>query len=407
MNGSLISIILPTYNRANIIMKAIDSVLAQTYTNWELIVIDDGSTDNTQEKVNTINDPRIIYIKLEANKGANYARNYGCKMAKGKYLAFIDSDNYWMEKKLEKQLNFLENTADDVAFVFCQIKQIDGDSIAIIPNGSFDTDNLEATMRKYNVIDTNAVLIKKEVFEKLGEFDESMPRLQDYELFYRIIVVHRYKVKYIAEILDCNILQPNSISKNSLKLQKALTLFIEKHHKNMNYEEILDRFLISISQFRNISELNTFLLELEKNDKIGFSNMDKELIKRYWKQTRYYETLYQWKERQEKDKNRTVFSGAAFREERVIALYGLGKWGEVIYEEMSNVGIKITYGIDKEVEQFHDIEVVSPHQIPSSIDIIIVSLFQQFDEICNELEKYYNGKIISIEDIIDGKYDKE
>lgn len=403
MNKSLVSIILPTYNRASIIMRAIASILAQTYINWELIIIDDGSTDNTQEKICEIKDARIIYVRLDANKGANYARNYGSKMAKGKYLAFIDSDNYWMENKIERQLELLENTPGDVALVFGQIKQVDGKSIEIIPNSYFSINNIEAKMRENNVIDTNAVLIKKEVFEKVGRFDEAMPRLQDYELFYRIIVVHKYKVIYIADVLDCNVLQANSISKDSMKLQKALILLIEKHHKNMSNEEILNRFLTCIGQFRNMNELTIFLQGLKKKDEIGFSNMNMELIKRYWKQTRYYETLYQWKEQQEKDKNRTVFSESFFRQEKVIALYGLGKWGEIIYNEMSNVGIKIAYGIDKKVKQFHDIEVVRPCQIPSNIDVIIVSLFQHFDEISNELKNYYDGEIMSIEDIIDEK----
>ena len=104
-----VSIILPTYNRAHTLRKAVDSILNQTYKDFELIVVDDGSTDDTYNLIKSINDYRIVYVKHEKNKGAAAARNTGIKLAKGKYIAFQDSDDEWYSHKLEKQMEIIEN----------------------------------------------------------------------------------------------------------------------------------------------------------------------------------------------------------------------------------------------------------------------------------------------------------
>ena len=104
----LISIITPTYNCAKFIGVTIESVMKQTYENWEMIIVDDASTDNTEEIVRRYDDKRIKYVKLEKNSGAAIARNKAMKLAQGKYMAFLDSDDIWKENKLEKQINFME-----------------------------------------------------------------------------------------------------------------------------------------------------------------------------------------------------------------------------------------------------------------------------------------------------------
>lgn len=104
----MISIIIPTFNREHLIQKAVESVLDQSYTDIEVIVIDDGSTDNTEEKVRLIEDERVRYLKLNNNGGACRARNKGAEIARGEYLAFQDSDDIWHKDKLEKQIRFLE-----------------------------------------------------------------------------------------------------------------------------------------------------------------------------------------------------------------------------------------------------------------------------------------------------------
>ena len=101
----MISVLMSTYNRAAYIKRAIDSVLAQTYKDFELIIVDDGSTDNTGEIIESYQDERIIYLPLAQNSFYCYAANYGLKKCKGDYVAFINSDDEWMPEKLEKQIH--------------------------------------------------------------------------------------------------------------------------------------------------------------------------------------------------------------------------------------------------------------------------------------------------------------
>ena len=104
-----ISVVIPTYNRAHLIKDAVQSVLDQTLQPYEIIIIDDFSTDNTEEAINSFNSPLIKYVKNERKKGANGARNTGILIAKGEYIAFHDSDDLWLPKKLELQKKLIDS----------------------------------------------------------------------------------------------------------------------------------------------------------------------------------------------------------------------------------------------------------------------------------------------------------
>lgn len=120
----LISVIIPTYNRGNLITTAIESVLDQTEKRFELIVVDDGSDDNTAAVIETINDPRIRYIRREENCGGNNARILGVKLARGKFCAFLDSDDLWHPTKLERQLALFEKAGDPKAVISTDVNMI-------------------------------------------------------------------------------------------------------------------------------------------------------------------------------------------------------------------------------------------------------------------------------------------
>lgn len=108
--NDMVSIIMPSYNTAKYISETIESVLAQTYTNWELIIVDDCSKDSTDEMIKPfLNDSRIVYIKNDKNSGAAVSRNRALRKAKGKWIAFLDSDDLWFPEKLEKQIRFMED----------------------------------------------------------------------------------------------------------------------------------------------------------------------------------------------------------------------------------------------------------------------------------------------------------
>lgn len=129
--ADLVSIIMPSYNTALYIKETIQSVLDQTYTNWELIIVDDCSTDNTEEVLATINDSRIRYFKNEKNSGAAVSRNKALRAAKGQWIAFLDSDDLWMPEKLEKQINFMKKNGYSFSYTNYEEIDVDGNKTGI------------------------------------------------------------------------------------------------------------------------------------------------------------------------------------------------------------------------------------------------------------------------------------
>ena len=125
--NSLVSIITPSYNSENFIKECIESVIAQTYTNWEMLIVDDCSIDNSREKIksNSGKNKKIKKIFLEKNVGAAEARNIAVRKAEGKYIAFLDADDLWESHKLEKQISFMET--EDIAFSFSTYQPMSDD----------------------------------------------------------------------------------------------------------------------------------------------------------------------------------------------------------------------------------------------------------------------------------------
>jgi glycosyltransferase involved in cell wall biosynthesis len=117
-NNPTVSIIIPTYNRSRLLARAVKSVLNQTYQNFELIIVDDASTDNTEEVVGSFNDERIKYVRHEKNKGEAVARNTGIKAARGEYIASHDSDDEWLHEKLAKRIRAFENCSPEIGVVY-------------------------------------------------------------------------------------------------------------------------------------------------------------------------------------------------------------------------------------------------------------------------------------------------
>ena len=229
----IVSVILPTYNRAHLVGRAIRSVLDQTYQDFELIVVDDGSMDNTEGMVKAFKDPRIRYIRHEQNRGGAAARNTGIKAAQGEYIAFQDSDDEWLPEKLEKQMRIFEKASAQVGVVYTGFYAINGDRKTYMPhvNIKIKEGNIHNELLKQNFVTTQAVVLRKECFEKAGMFDENLPRLQDWELFIRISKY--YIFKYVDEPLVLAFFSPDSISANQEALIKAYQLIMETHFVNL------------------------------------------------------------------------------------------------------------------------------------------------------------------------------
>jgi len=237
----LVSVVIPTYNRADKIDRSLTSVLNQTYENLEVVVVDDGSTDNTEEVIRSYEDTRVHYIGHEENKGATAARNTGIEAAKGEFIAFQDSDDEWHPKKIEKQVEAYMNSPDDYKVIYTIVcGNLTGGGKIYVPERWAVPRNgdIHHTIRKGSCVSTVGIFTNKSCLEKVGYFDENFPRLQDWELAFRLS--KHYKFKLVDEVMVEAYHDESSITEDNEALAEAIEMFLEKHKKDFEgHEDIL------------------------------------------------------------------------------------------------------------------------------------------------------------------------
>jgi glycosyltransferase involved in cell wall biosynthesis len=274
-----ISVIIPTYNRASVLPRAIDSVLAQKGATFELIVVDDGSKDNTRATVNAQRSTKkhddlkercaLRVARCAENKGPAAARNLGIKQAQGEWIAFLDSDDEWKPGKLKAQLEFFDQNPN---YLICQTEEI------WIRNGM--RVNPMKKHQKYGgsifekclplcVISPSAVMMHRKLFDEIGLFDESLPACEDYDLWLRIAAKYpiglietpyiikygghadqrsrefpamdRFRIQSLARILSSGILSPEQTTAARKILEEKARIFIAgalKRGREKEAEEI-------------------------------------------------------------------------------------------------------------------------------------------------------------------------
>lgn len=223
----MISVIIPTYNYARFLGEAIDSALAQTLPPLEVIVVDDGSTDATDEVLAAYGD-RIRVIR-QKNQGVAMARNAGIAAARGDYLAFLDSDDAWYPRKLELQMPRFE--ADpELGLVHCGAETIDSVGQTLkTSTGGMEGHVAEAMLRMDREVilpQGSAIVVPKRVAEEIGGYDERLPPSEDWDFCYR--VASRYRVGYVAEVLVRYRLHGGGIHTNIPRMERAMLLALEK-----------------------------------------------------------------------------------------------------------------------------------------------------------------------------------
>ena len=242
MDDPFFSIIIPSYNRANILPVTIESVLKQTYNNWELIIVDDGSTDNTKEIVKNTADPRITYIYQE-NSERSAARNNGINNSRGRWICFLDSDDAFKENHLMTLFENIENDKKDsrnIEFYFTsQETHYTIDNTKEIINTDFDYNQVNYFFASESIV-PGRVCIKKNVLDKLN-FDENIVIVEDSDLWFRISCYH--KTKFIDKATFVYIIHDdNSINvKNNAYLTRLNGLqktFSKKEKKFLRRKEI-------------------------------------------------------------------------------------------------------------------------------------------------------------------------
>lgn len=181
-----ISVVIPTHERPALLRCAIASVLAQTYTDWELIVVDDAESGSAEIVVNEFHDARIRYVKNDGAHGGAGARNCGIRSASGELVAFLDDDDEWLPEKLERQSEAMNNAPDDVGFCATSAMNIFdcGEQATAIEDGV--TDFSEIALRRFNGFLTSTLVVRRHVLEEVLMFDTSLPSHQEAELIIRI-----------------------------------------------------------------------------------------------------------------------------------------------------------------------------------------------------------------------------
>ena len=196
----LVSAIITTRNRSQLLRKAIESVLSQTYKELECVVVDDSSTDDTRQVCSEY-PVRYIYIPKEESRGGNYARNMGVKASKGEYVAFLDDDDYWLSAKIEKQLALLEDKKCEMVYCMRRYQNIENGKVVKEweeprpkPQG-----DLRDEIFEHYITNTSCILAKKSLIEQIGGFDENLRKWQEYDLMIRAAQVS--EIYYVNENL--------------------------------------------------------------------------------------------------------------------------------------------------------------------------------------------------------------
>lgn len=269
-----ISVIVPTYNRAYRLKETLCSVLTQTYQDFELIVVDDGSIDDTSKMMQTF--PSIKYLALKENYGVSVARNIGIAYAKGKYICFLDSDDLWNENKLQIQFYWMEGNTD------CQVCYTD--EIWIRNGVRVNQMNIH---RKYSgdiylhclplcIVSPSSAMLRIGLFDEVGNFDESLPACEDYDLWLRISMKYefklinepliikkgghadqlskqywgmdRFRVVALKKLLDSSLLEGERLRMTRSELVKKCSVLIKgflkrgKKEEELHYRAIIEKY---------------------------------------------------------------------------------------------------------------------------------------------------------------------
>lgn len=281
------SVVIPLYNKEKHIKRTIESVLSQTFGNFEIIIVDDGSSDNGVIEVKKCNDPRINLVRQQ-NRGVSAARNKGIKLAKYDYIAFLDADDSWDEMFLEtiKQLiiNYPCAGAYGTGYKFSSTNK--GEKIAnSISRLGLNWEGLLDDYFKYAIIDpiitSSSVVIPKEVFKKIGYFLEFINRGEDLEMWCRIAL--KYSIAFNSNICSSYFIDSNNRAcKSKPVIEKTFSYYSEDIlHKNMNERNATVYF----ERYMHQKIINKALLHTKLNNRIEAKKILKsyKLNKHNWK----------------------------------------------------------------------------------------------------------------------------
>lgn len=337
----MVSVIIPNFNREQVIVETVKDVLKQTYTDLEVIIVDDCSDDRSIEVLGDIQDPRVRIFRQTEHKGQCMCRNYGVQVSNGYYIAFQDSGTFWAEDKLEKQIEKL-HSQEDKGLVYCAVEIDDGMGEMCFPSETLSVEektiHCSKQLAKGNFIDTPTMLMTKLCFNELGGFDESFSCWEDYDFVIR--AAQRYPVQIVNEVLVKSKYFANSVSQKDELLFQTLPLFLQKHKEffvqNGGAEHLLSDAFNNILLHQRVSYWKLF----EECQKI------QEYISSIWD----IDLLKIAEEAMEKNRAMSCLSDSIFEYRfkhlideihrgKMFYLYGAGNWGTRLVRKFKDIGV--------------------------------------------------------------------
>jgi len=201
IGNDMVSVIIPVFNRLELLPRTLKSVLNQTHKNLEIIVVDDGSVEEVQKTLNGFNDDRIYYVRHNKNKGVAAAWNTGIKSARGQYLTFLGSDDEWFESKLEKQIINLNERGNEHRVCYCLSEIYSDVESMVLEQRTFDLEgDILHQLLCGCVIGLNSLMVSRDDVLKIGEFDERLRMHSDWDFLIRL--ASRYHFSCVREILN-------------------------------------------------------------------------------------------------------------------------------------------------------------------------------------------------------------
>lgn len=398
----MVSVIIPTFNREKTIMHSVQSVLNQTYSDLEVIVVDDASEDNTKEIFAQIDDKRVKYVANIENKGVAEARNEGVRHAKGEYIAFQDSDDIWKKDKLEKQMNVMSENVD-CKFVYSAFNIIYREGkIARIPSLDKKIEELQGNIFGYllqrNTISTQTMLLTRELFEEMGGFCSGLRALDDYDFALR--VAKKYPIYYVDEELVDVFESSNSInilSKNALAHYEAILNIVKTHWHDVqdkNKFKNLVSNLISFSKYLPYSRFQKVAVEMQP---FIYEGMDLACCIGEIRRLSYKDLMMQEMiDRRGININKYLSKYGIEK----LAVYGYGYVGKYLCNLCEEFGCQIEYIIDINCKEAKYRIFTMSDTLPDT-DLIVVSIYDGDRTLKQEIANKTHTKVVFLDELLE------
>ena len=420
----LVSVITSVYNCQDYVGEMLDSILNQTFYDWECLVIDDASTDNTWDIIRQYKDDRIIAIQNEQNVGLTQNLNKGIARAKGKYIIRIDGDDIAYPTRFEKQVRFMEDNPQVV--VSGGYLQNFGKRYNVL-KAVLSDDVLRVNMLFNSVIYHPSYIIRKAVMDQYHiRYNEELRYAQDYNLLYQlmqhgrlanipeIIVKYRNHDKQITTIRHEQ--QQEYANVTRMLILKLLDIELAEEEQECWFKWCVSNVYEYSEKDKEILR-NVQKMILERNERTGIFNQN-ILEKAFHEKMKFHSNKDRQSILESRDKYFTLFlmmnqwvkvkqSGKNVAEYldrkgfKKIAIYGMGYAGETLLAELQNTDIEVSYAIDRSTDElFSDVKVIMPDDALEAVDAIIVTAVTFFDGIRETLCRKINCSIISLIDIL-------